>query len=60
MVYYSGFSLKDDSSFFEKYLKQSDYSVAGFSYGAIKAFEYVLTCKERVDILTRADDGIQK
>jgi surfactin synthase thioesterase subunit len=51
MVYFSGFSLKDDSSFFEKYLKQSDYSVAGFSYGAIKAFEYVLTCKERIDTL---------
>ncbi len=51
MVYYSGFSLKDDSSFFEKYLKQSDYNVAGFSYGAIKAFEYILTCKERIDTL---------
>lgn len=48
MVYYSGFSLKDDSSFFEKYLKQSDYNVAGFSYGAIKAFEYILTCKEEL------------
>ncbi len=51
MVYYSGFSLKDDSSFFDQYLKQSDYNVAGFSYGAIKAFEYTYSCKERVDTL---------
>ena len=51
MVYYSGFSLKDDSSFFSKYLKQGGYNVAGFSYGAIKAFEYALSCKERVDTL---------
>ena len=51
MIYYSGFSLKEESSFFENYLKQGDYSVAGFSYGAIKAFEYALTCKERIDTL---------
>lgn len=51
MVYYSGFSLKEDMSFFEKYLKNSDYNVAGFSHGAIKAFEYALSCKERVDTL---------
>ncbi|MDD2356659.1 MAG: pimelyl-ACP methyl ester esterase BioV [Thiovulaceae bacterium] len=51
MVYYSGFSFKNESSFFEKYLKQNDYNVAGFSYGAIKAFEYVYSRKERVDTL---------
>ncbi len=51
MVYFSGFSLKDDMSFFDKYLKKSDYNVAGFSYGAIKAFEYALSCSERVDSL---------
>ncbi len=51
MVYFSGFSLKDDMSFFEPYFKKSDYNVAGFSYGAIKAFEYTLSCKERVDTL---------
>ena len=36
---------------FEPYLIQSDFTVAGFSYGAIKAFEYALTCKERIDTL---------
>jgi len=47
MKFYSGFSLKNDISFFEKYLNKSDYSVAGFSYGAIKAFKYVLSELER-------------
>ena len=51
MVYYNGFSLKDEGSFFDKYLKQNDYNIAGFSYGAIKAFEHTLVCKERVDTL---------
>ncbi|MBU0632154.1 pimelyl-ACP methyl ester esterase BioV [bacterium] len=51
MVYSSGFSLKDDLSFFKQYIKESEYTVAGFSYGAIKAFEYTLTCKERIDTL---------
>lgn len=51
MVYYSGFSLKDDISFFKQYIKESEYTVAGFSYGAIKAFEYTLSCAERVDTL---------
>ena len=51
MVYYSGFSLKDDISYFKEYLKESDYTVAGFSYGAIKAFEYAISCKDRVDTL---------
>ena len=51
MVFYSGFSLKEDDSFFQQYIKDSEYTVAGFSYGAIKAFEYVLSCRDRVDML---------
>ncbi|WP_345993939.1 pimelyl-ACP methyl ester esterase BioV [Sulfurimonas sp. HSL-1716] len=51
MVYYSGFSLKDDVSFFKQYIKEGIYTVAGFSYGAIKAFEYTMSCKDRVDTL---------
>ncbi len=51
MVFYSGFSLKEDISFFKQYIKDSDYTIAGFSYGAIKAFEYTLSCKDRVDTL---------
>jgi len=54
MKFYSGFSLKDESCFFEAFLNDSDYTACGFSYGAIKAFEYVknqLACGKRVDTL---------
>lgn len=51
MVYNSGFSLQDDISFFQQYIKDNEYTVAGFSYGAIKAFEYTVSCKSRVDTL---------
>ncbi len=37
MIFYSGFSLTNDVHFFDKFLEKSDYTVAGFSYGAIKA-----------------------
>jgi hypothetical protein len=49
--FYSGFSLKDDISFFKEYIKVSDFNVAGFSYGAIKALLHVRDTKQRVDTL---------
>ncbi|MFA5453865.1 MAG: pimelyl-ACP methyl ester esterase BioV [Sulfurimonas sp.] len=54
MKFYSGFSLKNEEHFFSDYINRSDYSVCGFSYGAIKAFEDVkeqLELKKRVDTL---------
>jgi len=54
MKFYSGFSLKNEQHFFDAYINRSDYSVCGFSYGAIKAFLYVkeqLELKKRVDTL---------
>ena len=54
MNYYSGFSLKNDRAFFKEYIKDSVYTVSGFSYGAIKAFKYVkqeLERGNRVDTL---------
>ena len=54
MKFYSGFSLKNDSHFFKEYIKNSDYTVCGFSYGAIKSLEYVkaeLKSGKRVDTL---------
>ncbi|MDD5372324.1 MAG: pimelyl-ACP methyl ester esterase BioV [Sulfurimonas sp.] len=54
MKFYSGFSLKNEQHFFKEYTNFSDYSVCGFSYGAIKAFLYVkeqLELKKRVDTL---------
>ncbi|MBV5279575.1 MAG: pimelyl-ACP methyl ester esterase BioV [Campylobacteraceae bacterium] len=51
MRYFSGFCLKGEEELFSAYLNQSDFCVAGFSLGAIQAFEYALTCKERIDTL---------
>ncbi|WP_457749619.1 pimelyl-ACP methyl ester esterase BioV [Sulfurimonas sp.] len=54
MKFFSGFSLKNEAHFFDAYMYKSDFTVCGFSYGAIKAFEF--TCKQiqknkRVDTL---------
>ncbi|MBW6487665.1 pimelyl-ACP methyl ester esterase BioV [Sulfurimonas sp.] len=54
MKFYSGFSLNGEDHYFSDYINRSDYSVCGFSYGAIKAFEDVkeqLELKKRVDTL---------
>jgi len=54
MKFYSGFSLKDEDHYFSDYINRSDYSVCGFSYGAIKAFQHVkeqLEAGKRVDTL---------
>ncbi len=54
MKFFSGFSLKNESHFFDDLLEESLYSVAGFSYGAIKAFNCVqrqLENGHRVDTL---------
>lgn len=51
MIYFHGFALKEEETFFKEHLIASDFSVAGFSYGAQKAFEYVYNTTERVDRL---------
>ena len=54
MKFYSGFSLENESYLFSKYIDGSEYTVCGFSYGAIKAFEEVknlLANAKRVDTL---------
>jgi len=51
MKYFSGFSLANEEQFFSDYLIDSDYAVAGFSYGAQKALEYAYGTKERIDRL---------
>lgn len=51
MKFYSGFSLEEDRHFFDPFLKMSDFTVAGFSYGAIKAAQYAAQTHERVDTL---------
>lgn len=52
--FFSGFSLQNELYLFEPYLKKSDFCVAGFSYGAIKACQYtaeLLRKGKRVDTL---------
>lgn len=51
MTFYSGFSLLNDQRFFEAYLRESDYTVAGFSYGAIKAARHAANATTRIDTL---------
>lgn len=51
MRYFSGFCLQNEEKIFQDFLNTNDFTVAGFSYGAIKAFEYTLTCQERIDTL---------
>ena len=51
MTFFSGFALKDEAHFFSDLIIESDFSVVGFSYGAIKAIEYALTCNRRIDRL---------
>jgi len=54
MTFYSGFSLKNENEFFKDFIKDTEYTVCGFSYGAIKAFEHVekqLENSKRVDTL---------
>lgn len=49
--YFSGFSLQNEEELFEEYLIPSDFTVSGFSYGAVKAFEYTLNSDKRIDTL---------
>ncbi len=52
--FFSGFSLKDEAYLFQPYIKENDYTICGFSYGAIKAYKAVkeaLQNSKRVDTL---------
>lgn len=51
MKFYSGFCFQSEDKLFTHILKQNDFSVAGFSYGAIKALQHCLQTKDRIDKL---------
>ncbi len=51
MRYFSGFCLQNESALFNFWLVRTDFTVAGFSYGAIKAVESILEQKGRADRL---------
>lgn len=50
-LYFNGFCLENESELFEEYKIENDFTVNGFSYGAIKAVKYVLENDTRVDKL---------
>ena len=49
--YFNGFSLQNEEEHFKRYVVNSDLCVAGFSFGAQKAFDHVYSAKERIDRL---------
>ena len=49
--YFSGFCFVNESELFSEYLESNDFTVCGFSYGSIKAFEEALNSNLRVDKL---------
>jgi len=54
MKFYSGFSLKNEDYLFADLIKNSEYTICGFSHGAIKALEatkIALKNNKRVDTL---------
>lgn len=52
MKFYSGFSLQNEEYLFSDFIKSSEYTVCGFSYGAIKALR---ATKKAVDDGKRID-----
>ena len=51
MLYFNGFSLRGEEYLFSGFTDENDFTVAGFSYGAQKAFEYAYSSPERVEKL---------
>jgi len=50
-LYFSGFSLNNEKELFNEYIIENNYTISGFSYGAIRAFEYALNSHKRVDLV---------
>ncbi len=51
MRFFSGFLFANEHKLFSKYLRDDDFTVAGFSHGAQKALEFALTGETRIDRL---------
>ena len=49
--FFNGFSLRGEETLFASYLNESDFTIAGFSYGAQLAFEAVYHRDQRVEKL---------
>ncbi len=51
MRYFHGFGFKDEQKLFAPWLREDDYTVAGFSYGAQQAFDFLYDASRRYDTL---------
>ncbi len=51
MNFFNGFSLHGEEELFKSFIKESDFTICGFSLGAVRAFEHVYNSKKRVDLL---------
>lgn len=49
--FFNGFCFKNEEELFSEYIIKNDFTISGFSYGAIKAFKEVLNSNQRVDKL---------
>jgi hypothetical protein len=53
-LYFSGFCLENENELFDEYMIQNDYTISGFSYGAIEALKFALASSAmdiRVDLV---------
>lgn len=50
-MFFSGFCLQGEETLFDPWLTRNPWSIAGFSLGAIEAFEYVVETSLRVELL---------
>ncbi len=48
MKYFNGFCLQNENKLFNEYIENGFFNVAGFSFGAQKAVNYVLNTKKRI------------
>lgn len=49
--FFSGFGFKNEKELFNEFLNESNFCVAGFSYGAQKAIKYALQTDDRIDLI---------
>lgn len=52
MMFFSGFGFANESALFDEWIEEIEFGIAGFSLGAIRAFERTLFRGERVECLT--------
>ena len=53
-LYFSGFCLENEAELFQEYIIKNDYTLSGFSFGAIRALEFALASSAmdiRIDLI---------